>query len=118
MKPGARLTNPSVARISKSINRCWFAGSTVNTLIRTIMSSSEPSDMARLIPLGHRTVQATLRHRAPRAVAGGVRRPRVLARRRVAPAIAFRGRELAEHRGRDGGPPLRDALLRRLLRAL
>src|SRR5229473_1698915 len=39
MKPGARLTEPSVARVSRSTSRCWLAGSTVKTLISATMLS-------------------------------------------------------------------------------
>src|ERR1700681_2458920 len=35
-KPGARRTETSVASVRSSISRRWFAGSTVNTLIRVI----------------------------------------------------------------------------------
>src|SRR5712675_2358615 len=37
-KPGARHTEPSVASVRSSMSRHWFAGSTVNTLIRVIAS--------------------------------------------------------------------------------
>src|SRR5258707_9672828 len=37
-KPGARRTEPSVASVRSSMSRHWFAGSTVNTLIRVIAS--------------------------------------------------------------------------------
>ena len=37
-KPGARRTETSVASIRSSTSRRWFAGSTVNTLIRVITS--------------------------------------------------------------------------------
>src|SRR6476659_10870226 len=37
-KPGARRTETSVASVRSSTSRCWFAGSTVNTLIRVITS--------------------------------------------------------------------------------
>src|ERR1700730_8911768 len=37
-KPGARRTEPSVASVRSSMSRRWFAGSTVNTLIRVITS--------------------------------------------------------------------------------
>src|ERR1700686_5682512 len=35
-KPGARRTETSVASVRSSTSRRWFAGSTVNTLIRVI----------------------------------------------------------------------------------
>src|SRR6266404_4837416 len=35
-KPGARRTETSVASVRSSTRRRWFAGSTVNTLIRVI----------------------------------------------------------------------------------
>src|SRR6266478_107869 len=38
-KPGARRTETSVASVRSSMSRRWFAGSTVNTLIRVITSS-------------------------------------------------------------------------------
>src|SRR6267378_6039396 len=37
-KPGARRTETSVASVRSSTSRRWFAGSTVNTLIRVITS--------------------------------------------------------------------------------
>src|SRR6202035_2584986 len=35
-KPGARRTETSVASVRSSMSRRWFAGSTVNTLIKVI----------------------------------------------------------------------------------
>src|ERR1700730_9858204 len=41
IKPGARLTKPSVARVRRSISRCWLACVTVNTLMNvTVLSFS------------------------------------------------------------------------------
>lgn len=37
-KPGAQLTDCSVARVKRSTSRCSFSGSTVKTLIRTTIS--------------------------------------------------------------------------------
>src|SRR6266404_4481124 len=37
-KPGARRTETSVASVRSSTSRRWFAGSTVNTLIKVITS--------------------------------------------------------------------------------
>src|ERR1700687_3394551 len=37
-KPGARRTETSVASVRSSMSRRWFAGSTVNTLIKVITS--------------------------------------------------------------------------------
>src|SRR5260370_10902263 len=36
-KPGARFTEPSVARMRRSTSRCWLAGSTVKTFISVTM---------------------------------------------------------------------------------
>src|SRR3984893_9210179 len=42
IKPGARLTKPSVARVRRSISRCWLACVTVNTLMNvTVLSFSD-----------------------------------------------------------------------------
>src|SRR6266852_7323793 len=57
-KPGARRTETSVASVRSSISRCWFAGSTVNTLIRVItglvveilVMASPPSARAEIAP--------------------------------------------------------------------
>src|ERR1700741_2681461 len=39
IKPGARLTKPSVARVRRSISRCWLASVTVNTLMNVTVLS-------------------------------------------------------------------------------
>jgi hypothetical protein len=41
MKPGARLTEPSVARVRRSTSRCWLAGSTVKTFSQLIFEDEE-----------------------------------------------------------------------------
>src|SRR5260221_8289914 len=46
MKPGARSTEPSVARVRRSTSRCWLAGSTVETFISVMMPSFSTSEAA------------------------------------------------------------------------
>jgi hypothetical protein len=41
IKPDARLTKPSVARISRSTSRCWLPGSTVKVFINVTMLLSD-----------------------------------------------------------------------------
>src|SRR5260370_20300879 len=67
-KPGARRTEPSVASVRSSTSRRWFAGSTVNTLIRVITSLFAEIVVIVSLPSEKVEIRSELRYcRAPAA---------------------------------------------------
>src|SRR6266404_1428432 len=72
-KPGARRTETSVAWVRSSMSRRWFAGSTVNTLIRVIISLFVEIVIIASLPLewGETKARAASRHSMKRGAAAG-----------------------------------------------
>src|SRR5579885_3559710 len=95
MKPVARLTVPSVARVSSSTSRSWFCASTVKTLMSTMppVWSEIPFILIRLVPFRSR---ATSLRPDPLAHDRAPERRDLVKQEQAEPARRLHGQETVE----------------------